>query len=165
LSLWHFNLCRDFSGTGILHFNRALTGTGAGSLRPERQYGGVFAVSITMSNDLTVQPVSAVRSGSDVVGNARASPISTPSHAQLAPSSHLPNPNLRLDATLGLVVIEFRNERGAITESIPSERQLEAYQRWQTTSVGPSPAGCRSAATGAPGSSRDVLARWNTTDT
>ena len=44
-------------------------------------------------------------------------------------------------ARLGLVVIEFRNDSGTVTTSIPSERQLEAYQRWETTQLGPAPAG------------------------
>jgi hypothetical protein len=51
------------------------------------------------------------------------------------------NPTLRLDAALGLVVIEFRNDSGAITTSIPSQRQLQEYQRWQATRFGPTPAG------------------------
>lgn len=58
-----------------------------------------------------------------------------------APSPAQPNPSLQLDPALGLVVIEFRNDSGAVTESIPSERQLEAYQRWATTHFGPVPNG------------------------
>jgi hypothetical protein len=48
---------------------------------------------------------------------------------------------LRLDAALGLVVIEFRNDSGAVTTSIPSERQIAAYQRWDVTHFGPTPMG------------------------
>jgi hypothetical protein len=53
-----------------------------------------------------------------------------------------------LDPALGLVVIEFRNDAGAVTDSIPSERQLEAYQRWQTTQFGPVPHGMKATAAG-----------------
>ena len=43
----------------------------------------------------------------------------------------MPNPQLRLDAALGLVVIEFRDESGTVTTSIPSQRQLDAYRMWE----------------------------------
>lgn len=39
----------------------------------------------------------------------------------------LPNPMLRLDASLGLVVLEFRNADGT-ARTIPSERELAAYR-------------------------------------
>jgi hypothetical protein len=38
------------------------------------------------------------------------------------------NPSLRLDPSLGLVVIEFRNDAGTVTRSIPNQRQIEAYR-------------------------------------
>lgn len=43
------------------------------------------------------------------------------------PASALPNPTLRLDASLGLVVLELRDAGGA-ARTIPSERELEAYR-------------------------------------
>jgi hypothetical protein len=46
------------------------------------------------------------------------------------------------------VVIEFRNDAGAVTDSIPSERQLQAYQRWQTTQFGPVPHGMKATTAG-----------------
>jgi hypothetical protein len=52
-----------------------------------------------------------------------------------------------LDPALGLVVIQFRNDAGAVT-SIPSERQIEAYQRWQTTQFGPAPNGMKATSAG-----------------
>ena len=45
-----------------------------------------------------------------------------------APSPGTPSPTLRLDPALGLVVIEFVSESGEITSSIPSQRELTAYQ-------------------------------------
>jgi hypothetical protein len=35
---------------------------------------------------------------------------------------------LHLDAALGLVVIEFLGKSGAITSSIPTQQQLQAYR-------------------------------------
>ncbi len=40
----------------------------------------------------------------------------------------MPNPTLRLDAGLGMVVLEFRDDRGGVKNSIPSQRMLEAYR-------------------------------------
>jgi hypothetical protein len=40
-----------------------------------------------------------------------------------------PNPTLRIDGALGMVVIEFRAGDGRIAASIPTERELAAYRR------------------------------------
>jgi hypothetical protein len=45
------------------------------------------------------------------------------------------NPSLHLDPALGLVVLEFRDEAGQVTGSIPSQRQIEAYHRASGQSV------------------------------
>lgn len=50
-----------------------------------------------------------------------------PAEHRAPPASALPNPSLRLDASLGLVVLEFRAADGT-ARTIPSERQLEAYR-------------------------------------
>jgi hypothetical protein len=51
------------------------------------------------------------------------------------------NPSFQLDAGLGLVVVEFRNDHGVVTTSIPTQQQLEAYRRWENTRSGPAPPG------------------------
>lgn len=45
----------------------------------------------------------------------------------------LPNPTLRLDPGLAIVVIEFRDETGAVRSTIPTEQQLDAYRTWDRT--------------------------------
>jgi hypothetical protein len=95
-----------------------------------------------MFNELTVLPIAAVRVVSGNSGQAR----SVSADAQAVPKSGVealpaPNPRLQLDPVLGLVVIEFRNDAGDVTTSIPSEHQIQAYQRWQTTHFGPVPSG------------------------
>jgi hypothetical protein len=90
-----------------------------------------------MSNELIVQPIAVTRKSKDAVGEGRkvvAQPAAPPEH--VAARSPIPNPTLRLDPALGLVVIEFRNHTGAITTSIPSQRQLQAYQKWDMTGSG-----------------------------
>ena len=44
-----------------------------------------------------------------------------------AASPGLPNPSLRLDPALGLVVLEFRDGAGR-TATLPTERELAAYR-------------------------------------
>jgi hypothetical protein len=95
-----------------------------------------------MPDNLTVSSVASVQIGSSPAAEQRAAPIEPQTQAEPVPAPPLmTNPTLRLDAALGLVVIEFRNDRGDITTSIPSKRQLQAYQRWNDTRFGPPPAG------------------------
>lgn len=51
----------------------------------------------------------------------------------------MPNPTLRLDPGLALVVIEFRDGDGKVRETIPTEAQLEAYRASQRASSAPVP--------------------------
>jgi hypothetical protein len=39
-----------------------------------------------------------------------------------------PNPSLRFEPTLGLVVFELRDSAGEVTRSVPTERELRAYR-------------------------------------
>ena len=97
-----------------------------------------------MSNDLTVPSVTTSAAVADPAGQTKGStdlPAAEPKLVAPEPSLVGPNPSLQLDPALGLVVIQFRNDSGAVTNSIPSERQLQAYQRWATTHFGPAPSG------------------------
>jgi hypothetical protein len=38
------------------------------------------------------------------------------------------NPDLHVDLALNIVVLQFYNAQGDITQSIPSQKQLQAYQ-------------------------------------
>jgi hypothetical protein len=96
-----------------------------------------------MSNDFTVQSVTAVRAPSESTHEPGAASVPVPRQPVLGRTpAPLTNPTLRLDPALGLVVIEFHNDTtGSVTASIPSQRQLEAYQRWDATHFGPTPSG------------------------
>jgi len=99
-----------------------------------------------MPNDMTVQPVATVRPAGDSSGEMKISPAARAPPQPAVTSSPTPNPLLRLDPVLGMVVIEFHNTSGALTTSIPSQRQLAAYQKWSVTHVGPTPSGLSVAA-------------------
>lgn len=92
-----------------------------------------------MLNDISLPALAAVHAGGGPPAGQKPPAANV---AQSVPSAPpILNPTLRLDGALGLVVIEFRNNTGAITTSIPSQRQLQAYQRWQATRLGPTPSG------------------------
>jgi hypothetical protein len=83
-----------------------------------------------MPNEISIQGLMPISSSGDTTtepkGEASVShPVPTPGAAR----QPYVNPSLRLDAALGLVVIEFRDDSGTITSSIPSQRQLEAYRQ------------------------------------
>jgi hypothetical protein len=90
-----------------------------------------------MSSDLSI---GAVASGPSVrqTEATRAAPLPSTSGAPASPGT--PNPTLRLDPALGLVVIEFLSKSGAITSSIPSQRELTAYQDGTAQPPGQAPA-------------------------
>ncbi|MCW3476510.1 hypothetical protein [Limobrevibacterium gyesilva] len=73
-------------------------------------------------------------------------PVARPDIASTGPavSAHAdaakPNPSLRIDPALGLVVIEFRDTDGRVANSIPTEHQLEAYRSHAATQAHPTPA-------------------------
>ncbi len=81
-----------------------------------------------MPDDLTISPVQPVAPPSR---EAVPTPSFQPAATQDATA--LPNPVLRLDSALGMVVIEFRNDSGAVTRTIPSQQQLDAYRTWERT--------------------------------
>jgi hypothetical protein len=78
-----------------------------------------------MSSDLSI---GAVASGPAIrtTEAAPAEPTSAAGAGTASPGT--PNPTLRLDPALGLVVIEFLSKAGTITSSIPTQRELTAYQ-------------------------------------
>jgi hypothetical protein len=91
-----------------------------------------------MTSVLSVQAIAVDRVASDTNNSAARSSLC---QMQRIPAPPIVNPSLRLDAALGLVVIEFHNDAGVVTDSIPNARQLQAYRRWQTTQLGSAPLG------------------------
>ncbi|MCU0983850.1 MAG: hypothetical protein MUC89_02755 [Acetobacteraceae bacterium] len=61
-----------------------------------------------------------------------------PPRAQ-APATPIANPAVRFDQRLGLVVIEFLDDQGEIANSVPSPRQLKAYEAGLNMRSGPVP--------------------------
>jgi hypothetical protein len=57
--------------------------------------------------------------------------------AAAAAAAAAPNPALRMDPELGLVVLEFRSAGGGAPATIPTSRELEAYRRALRTGAPP----------------------------
>ncbi|WP_135468364.1 hypothetical protein [Crenalkalicoccus roseus] len=83
-------------------------------------------------------------------GTASPAPATTEMAETAASAAALPNPTLRLEPSLGLVVLEFRDARGE-ARTIPSERELEAYRTAARAST-PAPDQASSPPAGKPGS-------------
>jgi hypothetical protein len=69
-----------------------------------------------------------------------AGPEREPGAAPPPPAPATPNPRLRLDGSLGMVVIEFRDAVGDVANTIPTPRQIAAY-RAAVVSDAPVPVG------------------------
>ena len=82
-----------------------------------------------MPSDLTVSAISAPASDTTPRNQSSLAPPPQPAPSPAAAAPDSPNPTLRLDPSLGIVVIEFRSNSGLVTNSIPSERQLAAYHQ------------------------------------
>jgi hypothetical protein len=62
-------------------------------------------------------------------GHAPSQPAAATPAAAPAAAVPEPSPRMRLDPALGLVVLEFRNDRGEVVQTLPDARQLAAYRR------------------------------------
>lgn len=51
-----------------------------------------------------------------------------PKAAEADAASAWPNPSLRLDPALGIIVMEFRNKSGGVESTLPTQRELDAYR-------------------------------------
>jgi hypothetical protein len=105
-----------------------------------------------MPTDLTISIAGAPVATPD---RARPSqPATSATFAATAPGPPPPSPTLRFDASLGILVIEFHNDAGQVANSIPTQRQLEAYRT--RAEFGPQPV---QPASGAPGTASPAAAK------
>lgn len=86
-----------------------------------------------MSSDVAISSVGP-RTGEWDASTTGPSP--PPAPVAVEPSPGVPNPTLRLDPALGLVVIEFVGKSDQVLSSIPTQQQLEAYRIGTATPPG-----------------------------
>ena len=85
-----------------------------------------------MLNDLSILAVPPLRgSGDTAVPQRPPASAATPAPETAQPGKLYANPDFHFDPAAGLVVIEFRNESGKVTNTIPTQRQLDAYRSHQ----------------------------------
>ena len=84
-----------------------------------------------MSNTLSIQPGLPLRGSGDSTAPPRNSaPAPVPA---AKPVPLFVNPSFQFDSTVGLVVIDFHDNTGRVTNSIPSQQQLDAYRSHRAT--------------------------------
>jgi hypothetical protein len=106
-----------------------------------RQNGAPFAVIPAMPNELIVGAVQPLTGSTERPVDSRAEPYPTPTAPTPSEAPQLfVNPTLTFDSRLGLLVIQFHDESGNVSTSIPSQRQLEAYRLHQQPLPGQQPA-------------------------
>ena len=71
------------------------------------------------------EPVAPVRAR----GNTRSSIDVASAEPASAQGPLTPNPSLRIDPTLGIVIIEFHDQPGKVSSTIPTARQIDAYRQ------------------------------------
>ncbi|MGE0416995.1 MAG: hypothetical protein AB7O80_09335 [Acetobacteraceae bacterium] len=84
-----------------------------------------------MPSELSIQAVQAPSGQTEAYTDPKAAAPAAAAERPVTPAQPFVNPSLRLDAALGLVVIEFRDDAGALTSTIPSQRQIDAYRAHQ----------------------------------
>ncbi len=89
-----------------------------------------------MPNDLAIRPIAP--SAPEPPAGPAVQMVQAVAGVTIAPDA-MPNPTLRLDMTLGMVVIEFHNSAGSVTDSIPGQRQLDAYRMARELNDAPDP--------------------------
>jgi hypothetical protein len=89
-----------------------------------------------MSNPLSFQAVAPIAGSGARSLSALPARAQTPVAPAAKPVPLYVNPSYQFDPTVGLVVIEFHDNAGTLTNSIPTQRQLEAYRTHQETPPG-----------------------------
>jgi len=90
-----------------------------------------------MPNEMSIQGVTPAATAGDATPEPKPEAVAVPAAPRAAPSTPLYlSPSLQIEPGLGVVVIEFRDATGNVTDSIPSQRQLQAYRLHQATPPG-----------------------------
>ena len=79
-----------------------------------------------MNTDLQLRP--ATNAAPARAAEARPMQVAEATPRAAAEAPMLPNPRLRLDPALGIVVLEFRGTFGLPARSLPTEHELAAYR-------------------------------------
>ena len=117
--------------------NGIFTMTGAVWSRPECQNGAASAVNLR-HDKRSFRPIHCFSPHRQRNRPANADSRKSPPQVEAAAApSPITNPSLRLDPALGLVVIQFRNDVGTVTTSIPSEHQLRGISALADDAIRP----------------------------
>jgi hypothetical protein len=91
-----------------------------------------------MPTDLTISAIGLPAAPHARVPSYQPTPATPSTTAAAGPPP--PSPTLRFDPSAGVLVIEFHNDAGQITNSIPTQQQLDAYRNHAATAPPPAAA-------------------------
>ena len=83
-----------------------------------------------MPNDLSI---GATNQAAPYIAAAKAAATAVTENSNSSTAVKFPSPVEHLDAALGIEVLQFVGQNGAVTQSFPSQRQLDAYQTSPST--------------------------------
>ena len=86
-----------------------------------------------MSNQLSIQAALPLRSSGDNTVPLRGSAPAQSGAPVAKPVRLFVNPSFQFDPTVGIAVIQFHDNAGNVTNTIPSQRQLAAYRQHEAT--------------------------------
>ena len=83
-----------------------------------------------MSDSLAIQPVAATQAPGILQAAAHSAAAADTSTASTARTilPDLPNPSMHLDPQLGVMVLQFHSSNGQVTNTLPTQQQLDAYR-------------------------------------
>lgn len=87
--------------------------------------------SLALSGVSAISPAASVQPAISDRGAGPATQAPSPAPASLPGASGPPpvNPGLHLDPALNIVVLQFFDSKGDVTQTIPSQKQIQAYQQ------------------------------------
>jgi hypothetical protein len=81
-----------------------------------------------MPANISLDSVATVSAQAQAKTDSVAASSTATSNTAAATSPKLPNPRLTVDPSLNRVVLEYFSSNGLLTNTIPSQQQLEAYR-------------------------------------
>ncbi len=91
-----------------------------------------------MSESLSIQAVGGTQAVavSDAASSRAATVATTAASTGATALPDLPNPSIHIDPQLGMVVLQFRSSSGVVTNTLPTQAQLDAYRAFGVPHAG-----------------------------
>ena len=93
---------------------------------------------LTMSESLSIQAVGSTQTvaAANAASSRTATTATTAASTSATALPDLPNPSMHIDPQLGVVVLQFRSSSGLVTNTLPTQSQLDAYRAFGVPHAG-----------------------------